>query len=97
MAASWSSNYLADRLALDQAKAFKKDWPGPVETSDIKALRLELQELQGREQTLVQRESRLAGDLGAAGTKLTALNMRFDQIDRELSQTAEDSERKGSR
>jgi hypothetical protein len=85
------------RLELDHWAAYMKDWPEPDrEISDVKRLKQELQGLQGREQSLMQRESRLAGDLGAAETELTDLNMRLDQIDREMSQTAADAEGKSS-
>jgi hypothetical protein len=81
----------AKKRALDKVKFFK-DLDPEFESEDMKTLTHEVEELDNRQQNLVQRESQLAKDLASAEGELAELNRRLDQIEWEMSRPAEGSD-----
>jgi peptidoglycan hydrolase CwlO-like protein len=53
------------------------------------AVRNDISSLQNREQSLMERETRLTGELNDAYSMLSTLDSRLDEIDREMANTAE--------
>ncbi len=56
---------------------------------DATAIKTEMEFLRNREQSLLERQEKLNGDLDAAQQMLATLDARLDDIDREMANTAE--------
>jgi len=82
----------AKQIEFDEAT--KRKDAGLIGPGDFGVVNGQLQELQQREQNLLNREAQISADLGTSRKSLSDLNKRLDDLDREIGQPTTDPGKK---